>query len=309
MLDFIGIGARRAGEDWLYTQLRRHPEIHFPRELELGFWSRHYPQSLTQPDYACDLDWYRSVFSHWKEAPPSAKKHKQPERPPINTDFAYRRNWFDHFMVALDRFDSRHGARLADLDAPPPEPEEVEEVEESPVPASKLGDFSPTYCWFDDPAVLDAIHDFAPAARIFYIIRDPRQRAWEAAEKLRTVANLTPEETSDAFYADHFRSANSRRHGDYARAIEQWRSRYGEQLLVLQYEHIRQNPHAVLCAACTHIGVADADYFTAEPAEKLLANLPDDIPQRASLRPVLQELYAEKTEALYTLTGIDYRTQ
>lgn len=70
MLDFIGIGARRAGEDWLFTQLRRHPELHFPRELELGFWSKHYPQSLTQPDYACNLDWYRSVFNHWHEAPP-----------------------------------------------------------------------------------------------------------------------------------------------------------------------------------------------------------------------------------------------
>lgn len=304
MLDFIGIGARRAGEDWLFTQLRRHPEIHFPRELELGFWSKHYPQSLTQPDYACNLDWYRSVFNHWEEAPPAIKKHKQPERPPINTDFAYRRTWFDRLMVALDRFETRRGARLADLEAPVPEPEEEEE--EQPVPASKLGDFSPTYCWFDDPSVLDTIQGFAPDARILYIIRDPRQRAWEAAEKLRTVANLTPEETSDAWYMDHFHSANSLKHGDYARAAQQWQSRYGERLLVLQYEHIRQNPHALLRAACAHIGVADVDYFAAEPAEKLLANLPDDIPQRESLRPALRDLYAEKTDNLRRLTGIDY---
>lgn len=312
MLDFIGIGARRAGEDWLFAQLRRHPEIHFPRELDLSFWSRHYPQSLIQPDYACDLDWYRSVFGHWKEAPPAAGHkagHKQPERPLANTDFIYRRTWFDRFMTALDRFDDRRGARLADLDAPLPEAEQAEPAkEEEPIPAaSKLGDFSTTYCWFDNPAVLDAIHDFAPEARILYIIRDPRQRAWEAADKLRSVAVMTPEETSDAWYIDHLRSANSQKHGNYPRAIEQWRSRYGDGLLVLQYEHIRRDPHAVLRAACAHIGVADADYFTAEPAEKLLAGLPEDVPQRESLRPALHDLYAEKIEALHRLTGIDYR--
>ena len=67
MLEFIGIGARRAGEDWLYHQLGRHPEIHFPCPLETRFWSEHYPKSLASPQYGYGLERYRIIFSHWED--------------------------------------------------------------------------------------------------------------------------------------------------------------------------------------------------------------------------------------------------
>jgi hypothetical protein len=300
MLDFIGIGARRAGEDWLFGHLRRHPEIHFPREMELGFWSQHYPRSLIQPDYSRNLDWYRSVFAHWEDGiSPAVRQHERPQNP---QQAAHQRTWFDKVMAALDHLDTRsHGARLAALDQPAPDPQA--EVVQA---ASKLGDYSPTYCWFDDPSTLQAIHSFCPQARILYLIRDPHARAWAAAEKLRELAGLSPHEVSDAWYIDHFHSSMSQKHGDYARAVSQWQPHFGEALLILQYEHIAQDPHALLRAACTHIGVADTAYFDAEPAPALLASLPPQTPIRESLRPMLQHLYAEKNHALNQQTGICY---
>ncbi len=40
MLDFLGIGSQRAGTTWLYTHLRRHPQLSFPAGKEIHFWDR-----------------------------------------------------------------------------------------------------------------------------------------------------------------------------------------------------------------------------------------------------------------------------
>lgn len=56
MLNFLGIGAQKAGTTWLYTQLSRHPDIHFPLAKEAHYWNKKFPQrSVTE---------YLSNFRH-----------------------------------------------------------------------------------------------------------------------------------------------------------------------------------------------------------------------------------------------------
>lgn len=40
MIDFLGIGAQKAGTTWLYRMLDRHPDVRFPGGKELHFWNR-----------------------------------------------------------------------------------------------------------------------------------------------------------------------------------------------------------------------------------------------------------------------------
>ncbi|MCC8992954.1 MAG: sulfotransferase domain-containing protein [Candidatus Contendobacter sp.] len=40
MLDFLGIGAQKAGTTWLYEQLKRHSQLAFPLGKEAHFWNR-----------------------------------------------------------------------------------------------------------------------------------------------------------------------------------------------------------------------------------------------------------------------------
>ncbi|MCD6035921.1 MAG: sulfotransferase [Rickettsiales bacterium] len=40
MLNFLGIGAQKAGTTWLYENLARHPHIHFPAGKEVHFWDK-----------------------------------------------------------------------------------------------------------------------------------------------------------------------------------------------------------------------------------------------------------------------------
>ena len=39
MLNFLGIGAQKAGTTWLYEQLSRHPQLTFPLGKEAHFWN------------------------------------------------------------------------------------------------------------------------------------------------------------------------------------------------------------------------------------------------------------------------------
>lgn len=41
MLDFLGIGAQKAGTTWIYHHLASHPQICFPAGKEVHFWDRH----------------------------------------------------------------------------------------------------------------------------------------------------------------------------------------------------------------------------------------------------------------------------
>ena len=58
MIDFIGLGAQKAGTSWVYACLYEHPEIHAPIK-ELHFFSR--------DRFSKGKDWYESHFSHRKE--------------------------------------------------------------------------------------------------------------------------------------------------------------------------------------------------------------------------------------------------
>jgi hypothetical protein len=53
MLDFLGIGAQKAGTTWLYTHLSQHEKIDFPAGKEVHFWDLHYDRGV---------EWYCSLF-------------------------------------------------------------------------------------------------------------------------------------------------------------------------------------------------------------------------------------------------------
>jgi hypothetical protein len=57
MINFLGIGAQKAGTSWLYEKMKLHPDIAFPAGKEVHFWDKKKHQGL---------DWYCSLFSDQK---------------------------------------------------------------------------------------------------------------------------------------------------------------------------------------------------------------------------------------------------
>jgi hypothetical protein len=46
MIDFLGIGAQKAGTTWLFRHLSTHPQIRFPAGKEIHFWDRHISRGI-----------------------------------------------------------------------------------------------------------------------------------------------------------------------------------------------------------------------------------------------------------------------
>lgn len=48
MLDFLGIGAQKAGTTWLHTMLSQHPMLKLPQAKELHYWDKQFPHAPVQ---------------------------------------------------------------------------------------------------------------------------------------------------------------------------------------------------------------------------------------------------------------------
>ena len=230
MLDFLGIGAQKAGTTWLRKMLALHPRVLFPARKEVHFWDHNRERGV---------DWYRSLF----EAPQDGKRR---------------------------------------------------------------GEITPAYAILPEDTIAD-IAELNPDVRIFYILRNPIERAWSSALMAVGRAEMTFDEASDQWFIDHFRSSGSLRRGDYEACLRQWRSVFPPaQILVLPYETLRDKPLGLLEQCADHLDI-DKDFFGTLPHEaltkKVLAG--PGHPIRPTLYPVLEELYDPKIRALSAYLGWD----
>jgi len=67
-LDFVGIGAEKAGTTWIADCLREHPEVEIPKVKEIFFFNDYDPHFLSIKNYryARGLSWYARQFNNNK---------------------------------------------------------------------------------------------------------------------------------------------------------------------------------------------------------------------------------------------------
>jgi hypothetical protein len=95
-----------------------------------------------------------------------------------------------------------------------------------------------------------------PDLRVFYSLRNPIARAWSSALMALERAEMTIDEASHLWFLDHFKSAGSRRRGDYLSSIQRWQSVFAdEQFLTIMFDDITRDPGGVLAMLCRHHGV------------------------------------------------------
>ncbi|MBI2310885.1 MAG: sulfotransferase [Betaproteobacteria bacterium] len=223
MLNFLGIGAQKAGTTWLYEMLRLHGDILFPAGKEVHFWDAHRDAGI---------EWYESQFA----GGPQGRKN---------------------------------------------------------------GEITPAYAILPLEAIRE-VHAFNPALRLIFILRNPVERAWSSALMALARAEMTIDEASDQWFADHFRSAGSLQRGDYEQCLRNWRSVFpAGQLLLLRFEMIGTDPRGLLRQCCRHLEVR-ADALESVPDEILArkAFASPEYPIRESLREVLHRIYDARIERL-----------
>ncbi|MDM8546497.1 sulfotransferase family protein [Candidatus Venteria ishoeyi] len=243
MLDFLGIGAQKAGTTWVYKMLCLHPQIHFPAGKEQHFWDRYQYVLQGRDDYPGNkpaIQNYRAVFNL-----PANSPHLQ----------------------------------------------------------KKLGEITPAYGILDQETI-QSLYNHYPKARLFYIIRNPIERAWSSALMALKRAEMEYHEASAQWFMDHFHSQGSLQRGDYETSIRRWTAVYPrEQLLVLPYESIALTPRLFLAQLCRHLEIEP--YYDAVSDEviqgRVFAGSGKALP--AVLRQELESIYNDKIHALSIYLG------
>jgi hypothetical protein len=230
MIDFIGIGAQKAGTTWIYEHLCRHPQIRFPAEKEVHFWDIH---------RARGEEWWIAQF-------PETESH------------------------------------------------------------ILQGEITPAYAILDREPI-GRIRTLVPDARLFYIIRNPIERAWSAARMALARAEMLPDEASDSWFLDHFNSSGSMRRGSYVACVDNWLAEFpSEQLAVIFFDDIVSDPRGTLCRLCEHLGADPAPFEAAEAATLSVRVFESPL---ASIRPALLDalrlIYADEIHRVASRFGRD----
>ena len=152
-------------------------------------------------------------------------------------------------------------------------------------PGVLQGDITPAYAILA-PERIAAVARELPRVRLIYLLRDPVERAWSSARMALQRAEMEPDEASDAWFLDHFRSRGSRARGDHAACLDAWLQHYPrESLLLLRHDEIGRDPEGVARAACAHLGLDPEPLL--QPQNRWLrarVRVGDELPLRPSLR-------------------------
>lgn len=145
MVDFIGVGAQKAGTTWLWAQLRQHPDVVFPPVKEV-----HYFDSLVS-----ERVWRRRQARMAERCGEEIQSLELSSDPAAGDQIARLRRYMDPAFIYTDPWYAY--------------------LYEHVKPGEKGGDITPAYSALPDASV-DHVKRVAPAARIIYMVRDPFER-------------------------------------------------------------------------------------------------------------------------------------
>ena len=168
------------------------------------------------------------------------------------------------------------------------------------------GEITPAYSLLEEEMIRE-VAKTAPGVRVFFSLRNPMERAWSAALMELEGGDLALSEVSDTWFIAQFQSRDSLARGDYSGTLRRWRKVLGDDaVLVLWFEEIVENPRSVLVRLAGHLGI-DPDFYLKRSSERLERTTfaGAGYAVRASLRPELRRLYAEKIADLENYLDAD----
>lgn len=160
------------------------------------------------------------------------------------------------------------------------------------------GDITPAYAIMPKEKI-QQLYDLYPKVRLFFIMRNPVDRAWSAALMALSRAEMTIKEASDQWFIDHFNSQGSLMRGNYQQCLENWLSVFPkEQLLCLFYDDIIKNPLGMMDVLLKHINYQQdlPVAFEQQLCRQIFTGSGDEI--RLDLKKYLQNLYAPSLQKL-----------
>jgi hypothetical protein len=221
MLDFLGIGAQKAGTTWLYQQLSQHPdvmpciggkEIHYfdvlylntPRRSRINYIRKNVEKNSNR-------NFFRGNISRL----PLKFIIKKRTENLYNPTFLFTDEWYRKLF--------------------------------SFAPSGKTtGEITPLYCALPDEGILH-IKRLMPKTPIIYLIRDPYDRAISSLSMRLGWSTKNDPLKDDLFFL----------RGDYRRNVPRWDAHFSGRVLYLPFGDIRDQPLRLLRKVEKHIGLRE----------------------------------------------------
>jgi hypothetical protein len=233
--DFLCIGAQKAGTTWLHQALAGHPDLWLPPLKEIHYFDVLH-NNLTRDPQTGLTGMDKARMEKSQRMIENLAKHKQ---------------------VTLERMKTIHLVSLIGLR------ERTDEWYGSifghAPPEAKCGEITPEYAMLPPEGIRHVLR-LSPKARFLFVMRDPIERAWSDLRMVR--ARQNPKAVPEM---QRIKSRDFFARGDYAGTMEKYRAIVApENFLAVYFDHIVENPRALLKAACEFLGVAfDRGEFSA----------------------------------------------
>jgi hypothetical protein len=275
MIDFLGIGAQKAGTTWLWAQLRRHPRIWMPPAKELHYFDRalHYPS----PSFLATTrlrDRLRGKTAHDRQFRRMA--WAQIRQALLRREWRTLRWNLRYFLGDCD--DCWYASLFAQGQG------------------AVCGEITPSYSILESADVA-RVRALVPQVKILFLIRNPIERAWSQLRFEWTRGRLP--ETADlaeirAFLDDPAQILRS----DYTRTLDTWEAHFPRaQIFTGFYDDIAACPDRLLAKVLDFLGLEPI------PAQGERVNVSIERPMPREIARQLAEKYLGELQRLSSRLG------
>lgn len=280
-VDFLGIGATRAGTSWLWENLTQHPGIWMPPRKELHYFDR-------SPKYPSGIILSSDPLTNRLFG--GAARNKR-FRSSLREDLLAalrRRNWEEirwFLRYYLGTYNDLWYASLFKYGGD-----------------RTKGEITPAYSMLE-PEDVKHIHSLFPEIKIIFLLRDPIERAWSHIRfvwtKGRTLNNLEDIDAIKKFVESPGQSLR----GDYMRTIDAWSSSFSEkQMFIGFYDDIVQSPEKLFSSILQFLEVHPIEIDKCPGLyRKINASREKEMP--LEIRYYLAKKYRKQIEQLSHLVG------
>lgn len=264
---FLCVGAAKTGTTWLYSMIRKNPDLWFTPEKELHYhFSVHGRfDRLTQEIRDRKLE----RASEWAAGP--GREAANPEA---------RLDWYRRYAAGPVSDDW-----YRDLFAGAPE-------------GAWASDFSPSTSLIPD-AGWEAVARFAPEIRVVYILREPAARLWshtkfhamfiDGFDEFQRMSLAEMER-----FIDRYNLTEDGDYGSHLRRIYDQMPR--ENVLLIRYDQIARHPRKVLREVEAHLGIRRTPIRTDRLAERV--NVSEEVKRPKGFGDVYRKRFALEMDLL-----------
>lgn len=226
--DFICIGAPKAGTSWLYSNIKRHPQVKMPPYKELGYFDGLVPGLPLITSIFDPTTWIarKAVIRQLQRG--RAKKNQELVR------------WCLRFLL-FPRNDRWYLSLF------------------SPDQGQITGDITPTYASMSSNRVA-RVHTLAPQTQIIYLLRNPVTQMWSyTAMHFRFWRRGRLKDATDKGLEAYLNRKRRSGIANYSENLQTWESYFQDRIFVGFYDQLVQNPAVLFKDVCRFLQLDASD--------------------------------------------------